>query len=396
MMKFLFLTDEYYPNFGANSLIVRTLSKELVNRGHKVYVMPASYDKSLPKNEEFEGSTVLRTLPFDGKETLLSSIKQFRWIEAMQIFTMCLGAKLLRSHRLWPKQKIAARQFLKRFIDEQKIDVAISINCSVELSFPLLYLRKRHKLKCKWIWYMLDPFESHEYYRAHTSERKLKRLQHSIMQNCDRIIATDLIYDETSQWEQAQILNKITVAGFPKIEKPQYVPVADDIILPHGKINVVCTGSKNETVRNSAYTLSLCKQIPSVAFHFVGNGWANETKEEDNLYFYPPHSYQSIRNLQQNADFLLNIGNAVDNQLPSKVLEYISTGKPIINIYKTERCPAKALLDRWDALNIAENEDAVEKLYAFVNSNRAKVSFEILEKIFEEFTPACVADIFIK
>ncbi len=395
MMKFLFLTDEYYPNFGANSLIVRTLSKELVNRGHKVYVMPASYDKSLPKNEEFEGSTVLRALPFDGKETLLSTLKQFRWIEAMQIFAMCLGAKLLGSHRLWPKQKIAARRFLKCFIDEEKIDVAISINCSVELSFPLLYLRKKDKLKCKWIWYMLDPFESHEYYRSHTSERKLKRLQHSIMQSCDRIVATDLIFNEVSQWEQTQILNKITVAGFPKIEKPQYAAVTDDISLPQGKINVVCTGSKNETVRKSAYTLSLCKQIPSVAFHFVGNGWAEEFKVEDNLYFYPPHSYQSIRNLQQNADFLLNIGNAVDNQLPSKVLEYISTGKPIINIYKTEKCPAKALLDCWDALNVEENENAAERLLAFLNASHKTISFDEIECTFQKYTPPYVLEKFL-
>ena len=33
------------------------------------------------------------------------------------------------------------------------------------------------------------------------------------------------------------------------------------------------------------------------------------------------------------ADFLLNIGNSISSMVPSKIFEYISTGKPIISIY---------------------------------------------------------------
>ena len=36
------------------------------------------------------------------------------------------------------------------------------------------------------------------------------------------------------------------------------------------------------------------------------------------------------------ADVLVNIGNRVENMLPSKVLEYISTGKPVLNIAQLE------------------------------------------------------------
>jgi hypothetical protein len=43
-----------------------------------------------------------------------------------------------------------------------------------------------------------------------------------------------------------------------------------------------------------------------------------------------PHS--SVFKLIRNADILLNISNSSNFQLPSKVVEYIATGKPIINI----------------------------------------------------------------
>ena len=33
-----------------------------------------------------------------------------------------------------------------------------------------------------------------------------------------------------------------------------------------------------------------------------------------------------------NSDILVNIGNATKYQLPSKLVEYVSTGKPILNI----------------------------------------------------------------
>ena len=50
-MKILFLTDEFYPNFGANSLLVRTLAGEFIKNEHQVFVMPFSYDIALPKME---------------------------------------------------------------------------------------------------------------------------------------------------------------------------------------------------------------------------------------------------------------------------------------------------------------------------------------------------------
>ena len=57
------------------------------------------------------------------------------------------------------------------------------------------------------------------------------------------------------------------------------------------------------------------------------------------------------------ADVLVNIGNVADNCMPSKLFEYISTGKPIINVYKLPECPTLKYMAVYPAaLCISEKE----------------------------------------
>ncbi len=401
-MNFLFLTDEFHPNFGANSLVVRTVCRGLAEKGHRVLVAPATYDGSLPAREEWEGIEIVRGMPGDTKENFKNYLKQGHFVTAAKLLHVLLWTKVAGPHKLGPKKGICARSWLENLIRQEKIDVAVSINCSMERGLPLLYLKEKGRLSAKWYLYMLDPFEDHEYYRTHESGSYLRRLQHRMMKNCDRVLATDLIYQGIEKWECPCILKKITKTEFPKIEKPTYTECADDISLEPGFTHVVCTGSKNEQVRNSAFALALCREVKDlpVRFHFVGYGWVadGEVKQEENCIFYPPHSPQSAKNFQLKADFLLNIGNCVVNQLPSKVLEYISTGKPVINTYKEEACPAKALLENGDSLNLWEGEcpeTAAEKLRIFLNRPHEKADFTQIESRFAPYTPAFVTEQFL-
>ena len=43
----------------------------------------------------------------------------------------------------------------------------------------------------------------------------------------------------------------------------------------------------------------------------------------------------------------VNMGNTVNNQMPSKVVEYISTGKPILNLSVNEKCSTLGLMKRY-------------------------------------------------
>lgn len=401
-MRIAFLTDEFYPTFGANSLVVKTVCEQLIQKGHEVYVLPLHYAEGQPVRELWENITICRGVPSDNKHQLKTLLKK-RFIWKAGKLAYSLYRQKCDPHDFQAKKNYMAEEYLEKWLREEKIDTVVSINCSIELSFPLLSLRKNGKLPCKWFFYMLDPFADHEYYLSHASKKTLRKIQHSIMVHCDRVLATKLIYDETAKWETEDVLQKIVRTEFPKIEKPVYQACDDDITLDPGVTHVVCTGSKNEIVRNSDYTLAVCRQLQDlpVQFHFVGYGWEEEGKvrKEGNCLFYPPHSPQSAKNLQLNGDFLLNIGNTVTNQLPSKVLEYISTGKPVINFYKSEGCPAKALLSNAVAINIPEQGDIdaqAEALADFLREANPARSFAEIADAYCAYTPEYVVKNFLK
>ena len=392
-MKILFLVDEFYPSFGANSLLIKTLSKEFIKNGEQVFVMPFSCPKHAQAREDYQGITIVREQLNDGKDGLFSALKKGELLTAIKIAGKVFKQKFSNKQNVLLKDRIVARKLLEKFIKENQIDVVFSICCSIELSFPLLYLRKKGKLPCKWVFYMIDPFESHQYYRGIESVSKLRILQHDIMQNCDNVVSTKLIYNDTKEWETKEILDKISIIEFPKIEKIEENPCEDDIVLDKTKINVVCTGSKNEQVRNSNYTLNLCEKMKNenVLFHFIGRGWCDgEDEQKGNCRFYGLRSHQCVCNLQNQADYLLNIGNVVTNQLPSKVLEYISAGKPIINVVKSKNCSTIALLENYDAINLFESDDVQESLKTlndFMFCTHKNIDFEEIEKQYKTYTP---------
>jgi hypothetical protein len=90
------------------------------------------------------------------------------------------------------------------------------------------------------------------------------------------------------------------------------------------------------------------------------------------------------------TDVLINIGNSVDNQMPSKIFEYISTGKPIINIYKSPECPTLKYLTRYPlALNLSETDlqNKAAEVQTFIKTNKTnRVPAEEIQKTFEANT----------
>ncbi len=72
-------------------------------------------------------------------------------------------------------------------------------------------------------------------------------------------------------------------------------------------------------------------------------------------------SHDVARRAMQEADILVNIGNKSSYQLPSKVVEYASTGKPILNIAQIENDSSAAFLETYpNLLNLldSDSEDA--------------------------------------
>lgn len=118
----------------------------------------------------------------------------------------------------------------------------------------------------------------------------------------------------------------------------------------------------------------------------------------DKLHIHGRVSKEEVLTAIDEADFFINIGNSINNQLPSKVLEYIGTGKPIINFYSIIDDTSNKYLEKYTtALLIKQDDNYIEenerRILKFINKVKGiKVSKDEIMKIYEDDTIEAVKE----
>ena len=89
-------------------------------------------------------------------------------------------------------------------------------------------------------------------------------------------------------------------------------------------------------------------------------------------------------------DILLNVGNACTNQMPSKMLELLSTGRPILNFYYNKDSQYEMIEKYPLGLNVGiDDANVVEKVGDFCNKMKGKqISYDEVKSLY----PECVID----
>jgi hypothetical protein len=94
------------------------------------------------------------------------------------------------------------------------------------------------------------------------------------------------------------------------------------------------------------------------------------------------------------ADVLFNISNTLDNQVPSKIFDYFSMGKAILNLQKIENCPAQEYFDRYPVCHTVkefEQSDSGTLLEFLQGAKGKKVDFDTVKQIYGTATVDYVA-----
>jgi len=139
----------------------------------------------------------------------------------------------------------------------------------------------------------------------------------------------------------------------------------------------------------------------------AGGGWqyfaadAAQTKAVLGEQFEQPGPVpaETARTMQAQADVLLNLGNAVDNQLPSKLFDYFAAGKPVLHLCVIENDPALPYLARYPlALVLHQGQaDAADILHRWLGEVCGKqLPFGEVCDLFPELVPQAVAAEFVR
>ncbi|MHB8131224.1 MAG: glycosyltransferase [Mobilitalea sp.] len=217
---------------------------------------------------------------------------------------------------------------------------------------------------------MQDPFATQHYYLTKYPKSELIDFQTKVFCKADKIIVTASIAKELKNTGNQIVIQKIKVLNFPIIEKMRrnITSREEDVLFNRFYINCVYVGKFNEETRNPQVLFQIFEQLKydNIRLHIIGENkekWNTYLSEEDsNIYFYGPKSKEISYNAELDSNILINLGNSVNNQLPSKLLEYISIGKPIVNLYKRGDCPTLEHMEKYPiGLNLMESRSEQEE-----------------------------------
>ncbi len=232
-------------------------------------------------------------------------------------------------------------------------------------------LKKVYRDK-RWIVDISDPFcfES-----SHNNNNKIYAklnifIERSVFKNAQAIsILTKLQKDKYTECYPESAGKMFLNPNILSLDVSQFKENSGTIFNGNPKVRLVFIGNLIPGVRTPELLLEIfsllvnSKSAENIELHLFGN--LDYCKEAfiayshligRSIFLHGSVPRSTALQAMKDADFLVNIGNNNPYQEPSKVIEYISTGKPIINIKSIKDDSSAALLEHYTAVfNVYRN-----------------------------------------
>ena len=405
MLKILFVTTDDYPVFGTTSNLINKLiiDGELENK-YRFGVLTLQNGRTQKAFEKYRGIRIYRIPSFGNIHTkdYIRLLKTMRPVEKIGTF---IEKSIIQTYEwinpgalLYRFYNVKALKKGVEYLANGKYDVVVPI-CG---NYDALVAVLKSSIKAKKIFWQVDPCSTN-LVRLDKERKKALRIEKAFIDSFDCILTEKIYYKELIDMYPGK--KNIYQFEFPLINNRTSSRI-DDTYDVSKTIKCVFSGLIYLGIRDPYYTIRLFDEVSKLInteLHMVG------VKKSDlsELYRNIPVCYGKVEmdtaeSIVDSADYLVNIGNKMNNQIPSKLFEYISTGKPIINICKNRDCPSLELLEKYPlVINIFEEEEIFNKqvdlLKEFIITNAGKrVDYSNIEKYYNDFTPRRCASRFVE
>lgn len=270
---------------------------------------------------------------------------------------------------------------------ENKIDVMLSVSFPFHTHVAALKFKKINP-DVRWVSYSTDPLA---YSESNPIERwKLKeaiKIEQAVYDNSDKCLITEELLENLRQnfhIEEKKIF-KLPYLLFEEIE--------DRSVKDRQKPMVLYAGFVFYTVRNPEIMLSAFSKVKDIELHLYISGDRQcrailERPLPDHIIKNDLVPHAKYIELLGQAEVLINLSNKAHLQAPHKLMELISTGKPIINFYYYEDSGYDIINKYPLGINISNDwneEDMVKSIEHFVAENcHKRVSYEEITQLYSE------------
>lgn len=388
-MKILFVISKYYPKVGGTPNCLRNLVHHI--RGdHEVQVLTTMDRVDDGKTASVEGITVHKRLSYG--HIAMQDLLRDESLPPLTRLRALAGKTFFRLVPIEPLMlRLRFRRAIRKLQKKEQFDWVVAVGGDIVPARALLGCRGlKHTA-----FYQLDPYTTNTTLPAKGIESRC-RLEQKLHSSFDLIVTTPMICHELSL--RFPLGSNVTACNFPNITDRTAAPAADT-----EQIRCVFCGAMY-AARNMDRTLAIVDRVtredPQIFFDFYVLGDTSAVKkaaaENPNICLFDPVPPTEIFSVMQSRQALVNIGNVMTNQVPSKIYDYISTGLPVLNFCCNADCPTIAVLENYPlALNLLPEEPveaAAALLAEFLKENRGKrVQYPHIETHYYENTIACVA-----
>ena len=413
-MKLLTILDNLSPNCGANVGIAFELMTKWKEAGHSIYCL-AREDKyhELDANK---AAALDKVWTFRVKEDdiLNDFTRAPKWINASSI----QKAKLLATHpivfsKMLDKKYFESSEIQREYLKQinelcktHKFDAAIAVTEPFYIADALA----KSNVNCAKYTIMMDPYTNNPSTTKCNRARKLRK-ELNVFATNKNVFTLDFVGNDMDYLPQ-EYVEKVVKFGIPKItiSSKKDISNSSSTVEPskkqHDTIDFVYVGQLYEDIRNPELMLKMFCELPNnYILHLYGGGAdriVNQYKEilKDRLVCHGWVSADEAKEATKNADILINLNNKIKNMLPSKLVDYIDTGKPILNICQIKECPSIEYTKKYpmavDVLPTEDLKDIRNNVQTFASKYAGKqIEHGFIVNAYYEYTADYVSNVLL-
>lgn len=400
--RMLFCIHAFYPDADANTNASKAVIETVVEEFDVVFLCRTNQQKEVETS--YKGSRVIHVAADSKIRNRLVHWKRIVLSNQNGLFrNVAFGVMKLIAWATGVESNLT-RKFHK-LLSDNEFDIVLTVSSPFLMHEPAIKAKKKN-MPFQWIAIIEDPYAT---YIGHQDIHGLMAKQEEkLFRYADRILMPPELYAENIDGPYSQHMHKARMLHFGNLypnSRPSRYRKGQRIIS-------VYSGSLQDiAVRNPESMFQIVSKCHAmIEICLLVSSWCHETTELANE-FLSDEIKQCIRTnvsledairSMEIADILINIGNEAVNQLPSKLLDYLSLGKPIVNFYSHAADTSMKLLKSYPlALNLSTKDMSVDQCVELFNefcfsSCGKRVEDEMLIQLFPQYLPKRISKTFLE
>lgn len=399
-MTILFIIDHLRERSDANVRIDLLLAKQLAEMNKVMCFVPAYGKKQIfaPYADIFEKVYYPENIPeHDWYEAFTENTSWYQLKGRAKKF-MVLRHPAACIRRLTDKRfdYLKNRKALKNVLHELSPDVVIATGANYQHVRMLSEIPPSGERR---ILLELDPYTFNQVWPARTAQRRM-RAERRWLFRMEAVFASRHFSEGLKAEVFPEGRDRIISIELPCIETDE---VYDSHPIQLDDVSFVFAGGFYEGIRRPEYLLDLFVHLPD-NYHLYLYSTGCDDVVDSYASQYPGKithcdmvSLEALKQVYSRMDVLVNVSNTIQNTLPSKLVEAIGTGKPILNLSKTVEDISEDILKKYRAhITLTEDEEYLaancRKLCEFVlQADSLKESRDNIFANYHDFTDTYVA-----